>query len=155
MNKTLTVLCAALVLSAPLAGFAQSGPPQGNDGGPSNQGRAQQGQQQGKQQGQQQGQQQGKQQGSPQQQGNSGNNHSQSYRNPGFRPQAGMPVPHQQWQRGRVVEPNYRSDRYWVIDWKERHLYAPPRDHRWLYINGDYVLMAITTGVIANILAGY
>ncbi|GLO00419.1 hypothetical protein IAE39_001217 [Pseudomonas sp. S37] len=66
-----------------------------------------------------------------------------------------MPVPHQQWQRGHAVDPHYRGDRYWVTDWKARHLYAPPRDHRWLYVNGDYVLVAIASGVIVNILTGY
>ncbi|MBK5004581.1 RcnB family protein [Pseudomonas sp. S32] len=64
-------------------------------------------------------------------------------------------VPHQQWQRGRVVEPQYRDDRYWVTDWRARQLSAPPPDHRWLRINGDYVLVAIATGVITSILTGY
>ncbi|MDZ3994515.1 RcnB family protein [Pseudomonas sp. Teo4] len=139
MKKTLTVLCAALMLGAPLATFAQPGPPQGHDGGPSHDGRPQQGQYQGH----------------PQQQGRPGNSHSQSYRNPNFRPQPGMPVPHQQWKRGHAVEPMYRGDRYWVTDWKARHLPPPPHEHRWLYVNGDYVLVAIASGVIVNILGGY
>ena len=66
-----------------------------------------------------------------------------------------MPIPHQQWQRGHVVEPRYRDDRYWVTDWRNRQLSAPPPDHRWLRINGDYVLVAIATGVITTILTGY
>jgi hypothetical protein len=32
---------------------------------------------------------------------------------------------------------------------------SPPRDHRWLYVNGDYVLVAIASGVIVNVLSGY
>ena len=31
----------------------------------------------------------------------------------------------------------------------------PPRDHRWLHIDGDYVLVAIATGVITSIVTGY
>jgi len=141
MKKTLSVLCATLMLSAPLASFAQPGPPQGHDGGPSHQdqGRPHKGQQQGH----------------PQPQGKPGNAHAQGYRNPNYRPQPGMPIPHQQWQRGHVVDPHYRDDRYWVTDWRARHLSPPPRDHRWLYVNGDYVLVAIASGVIANILTGY
>ncbi|AJG16616.1 hypothetical protein RK21_05108 [Pseudomonas plecoglossicida] len=27
--------------------------------------------------------------------------------------------------------------------------------HRWLYVNGDYVLVAIASGVIVNVLSGY
>lgn len=141
MKRTLTVLCAAMMLSAPLASFAQPGQPQGHDGGPSHQGQG--------------GRPQGQQQGHPQHQGKPDNGRAQSYRNPNFRPQPGMPVPHQQWQRGHVVDPHYRADRYWVTDWKSRHLSAPPRDHRWLYVNGDYVLVAIASGVIVNILSGY
>ncbi len=37
MKKTLTVICAALMLSTPLASFAQPGPPDRHDGGPSHQ----------------------------------------------------------------------------------------------------------------------
>ena len=140
MKKTLTVLCAALMFSAPLASFAQPGPPQGHDYGPSHQGNTPHGNgQHGKQP-----------------QGRPGNGHAPApYQNPNFRPQPGMPIPHQQWQRGHAVDPHYRGDRYWVTDWRARHLYAPPRDHRWLAVNGDYVLVAIASGVIVNILSGY
>lgn len=157
MKKNLTVLCATLMLGMPLASFAQpGGDPQNHSGG--TQGRPQQGQQGHSQQGHQQGHQQQGQQDRPQQQGNKGNNGNgghKAYHDSNFRPQAGMPVPHQQWQRGRVVEPMYRSDRYWVTDWRARQLSAPPRDHRWLHINGDYVLVAIATGVITSIITGY
>lgn len=130
MKKTLSVLCAALMFSAPLASFAQPGPPQGHNGDRSPQGH-------------------------PQQHGKPGKGQAHSYRNPNFHPQPGMPIPHQQWKRGHVVDPHYRNDRYWVTDWRARHLSPPPRDHRWLYVNGDYVLVAIASGVIVSILSGY
>lgn len=149
MKKTLTVICAALMISAPLASFAQPGPSQGDQ-----QGRPQHGQQQNRpQQGQQQKHPQQSQKQGNQQHSKPGNN--QGYRDSSYRPQPGMPVPHSQWKRGHVVDKGYRGDRYWVTDWRARHLPAPPHDHRWLRINGDYVLVAITTGVIMNILTGY
>jgi Ni/Co efflux regulator RcnB len=136
MKKTLTVLCAALVLSTPLASFAQPGPDRYDDGhGPSHQGYEPHGQ--------------------PERHDHHDNGRYPAYHNPNFRPEAGMPMPHQQWHRGYVVEPRYRADRYWVTDWRARHLYAPPRDHRWLYVNGDYVLVAIASGVVVSVLSGY
>ncbi|MBK4993044.1 integral membrane-like protein [Pseudomonas sp. S37] len=67
MKKTLTVICAALMLSAPLASFAQPGPPDRHDGGPSHQGNPPHGQ--------------------PQQQGRHDNGRGPAYRDPNFRPQ--------------------------------------------------------------------
>lgn len=145
MKKTLSVICAALILSAPLASVAQPGPPQGGQQG-QQQNRPQQGQPQNRPQ-------QGQHQGNQQQYKGPGNN--QGYRDPGFRPQPGMPVPHSQWKRGHVVDQGYRGDRYWVTDWRTRQLPTPPYNHRWLHINGDYVLVAIATGVITNIITGY
>jgi Ni/Co efflux regulator RcnB len=150
MKKSVALLCAALMLGSPLASFAQPGP--GPDNGPNrqdNRGPQQQQRQQPQQQPQR------ASQGGHNQQARPGQNNAHAYRNPDYRPQAGMPVPHRDWRRGVVVEPNYRGDRYWVTDWHARHLYAPPRDHRWLYVNGDYILVAIATGVIVNILTGY
>ncbi|WP_298188605.1 RcnB family protein [uncultured Pseudomonas sp.] len=124
MKKTLSVICAALMFSAPLASFAHPGTPQDH-------------------------------QHQSNQQKYNGPDKKQSYRDPGFRPQPGMPVPHSQWKRGHVVAKTYRADRYWVTDWRSRHLPAPPKNHRWLRINGDYVLVVVGTGVIINILTGY
>ncbi|MBD9675500.1 RcnB family protein [Pseudomonas sp. PDM18] len=148
MKKSVALLCAALMLGSPLASFAQPGP--GPDNGPNRHEnrRPQQPQYQ-------QHQSQHAPQSSYNQQARTGQNNTHAYRNPDFRPQPGMPVPHRDWRRGVVVEPNYRGDRYWVTDWHARHLYAPPRDHRWLYVNGDYILVAIASGVIVNILSGY
>ncbi|MCP1651568.1 RcnB family protein [Pseudomonas sp. GD04087] len=146
MNKSVALICAALMLGSPLASFAQPGP--GPDNGPNrqdNRGPQQQHYQQPQR----------PPQGGHKQQNHPGQYEAHAYRNPSYRPQAGMPVPHRDWRRGVVVEPVYRGDRYWVTDWHARHLYAPPRDHRWLYVNGDYILVAIASGVIVNILSGY
>lgn len=161
MKKNLTALCTMLVLGMPLASFAQPGG--GPDNGPGgNPGALQHGQQgHGPQPGQQPGHAQRGPQGQPDRTpepghaGRASKGGHPAYRDANFHPQAGMPIPHQQWQRGRVVEPQYRDDRYWVTDWRARHLSAPPPEHRWLHVNGDYVLVAIATGVITTILTGY
>ncbi|WP_447751822.1 RcnB family protein [Pseudomonas nicosulfuronedens] len=144
MKKAAALLSAALLLGSPLASFAQPSP----DNGPNRQDHRAPQQQQMQQP-------QHAPQGEQNHQAHSGQYNTHTYRNPEYHPQAGMPVPHRDWHRGVVVQPNYRSDRYWVTDWHARHLYAPPQNHRWLYVNGDYILVAITSGVIVNILAGY
>ncbi|ENU79961.1 hypothetical protein F975_01713 [Acinetobacter sp. ANC 3789] len=73
--------------------------------------------------------------------------HPQAYRHD-------MPRPGQEWRRGGRVPAQYRGYEYEVRDWRSHDLPAPPRGHRWVRINGDYVLIAIATGVIAQILLG-
>jgi len=147
MKKSVALICAVLMLGGPLASFAQPGP--GPDNGPNRQDNRVPPPHQQPQHQPQRGPQGGYSRQAP------GHDNAHAYRNPDYRPQAGMPVPHRDWRRGVVVEPNYRGDRYWVTDWHARHLYAPPRDHRWLHVNGDYILVAIASGVIVNILSGY
>ncbi|MHA3051462.1 RcnB family protein [Acinetobacter sp. ANC 4640] len=65
-----------------------------------------------------------------------------------------MPRPGQEWRRGGRVPYQYRGNEYQVRDWRSHDLPAPPRGHRWVRVNGDYVLIAIATGVIAQILLG-
>lgn len=155
MKKIIAAGCACLMLLTPLASFAQPGPDNGGPdrghGGGQQQGRPQQGGGGGPQHGGGQ-QQRPPQHGGPQQQHRPGG--------PGgggqaYRPQPGMPRPHSEWHRGGFAPQQYRGDRYWVTDWHSRHLRQPPRDHRWLYVNGDYVLVAIATGAIVQILSGY
>ncbi|WP_455924109.1 RcnB family protein [Pseudomonas putida] len=151
MKKILAAGCACLMLLTPLASFAQPGPDNDNRGhGGQQQGRPGGGHQGGPQQGGGQGR--PPQHGGPQQQHRPGPGPG---RDQGFRPQAGMPRPHSEWHRGGFAPPQYRNDRYWVTDWRARHLRQPPRDHRWLYVNGDYVLVGIATGAIVQILSGY
>jgi len=64
-------------------------------------------------------------------------------------------APHHGWRKGGHIADNYyRDDRYWVRDWHSRHLPEPPRGHRWLQVDGDYVLAAVATGVITAIILG-
>ncbi len=57
------------------------------------------------------------------------------------------------WRRGDHLPRHYYSDqRYWVKDWDHRHLSKPPRGHRWLNIDGRYVLAAVAGGAITAII---
>ena len=58
------------------------------------------------------------------------------------------------WRRGAYVPSSYR--RYYVQDPYYYGLRAPPPGHRWVYADGNFVLMALATGLIANVIAnGY
>jgi Ni/Co efflux regulator RcnB len=62
------------------------------------------------------------------------------------------PVPHRDWHRGDRLPAEYRGYNYTVEDWRGHGLSAPPRGYHWVGVNGDYVLAAIATGVIASVL---
>ena len=60
--------------------------------------------------------------------------------------------PNHDLRRGQRLNQEYRDNRYVVNDWKNRHLSAPPRGQHWVRAGNDYVLAAIATGVITQIL---
>ncbi len=60
--------------------------------------------------------------------------------------------PDHAWHKGDRIPDAYRDKRYEVTDWRSHHLSAPPAGYHWVQVNGDYVLAAIATGVIADIL---
>ncbi|MGH8782242.1 RcnB family protein [Paraburkholderia sp.] len=64
----------------------------------------------------------------------------------------GGPVPHEDWHRGDRLPAEYRDRNYVVDDWRGHGLEAPPRGYHWVGVNGDYVLAAVATGVIASVL---
>lgn len=53
---------------------------------------------------------------------------------------------------GRPMPPGFYGPHYRVDDWRGRGLPPPPPGNRWSYINGNYVLVAIATGVITSII---
>ena len=64
--------------------------------------------------------------------------------------------PDHNWYKGSRVPPQYRSQHYVVNDWRGHHLSAPPRGYHWIQNGGDYLLVAIATGVIASmVLSNY
>ncbi|MGV7206643.1 RcnB family protein [Oxalobacteraceae bacterium A2-2] len=58
---------------------------------------------------------------------------------------------HNLYKGGRLPA-EYRGRQYVVDDWRAHHLSAPPRGYHWVQTGGDYVLVAITTGIIASLL---
>jgi Ni/Co efflux regulator RcnB len=53
------------------------------------------------------------------------------------------------WRRGGYVPPAYRG--YYVQDYGYYGLRPPPRGYRWVYADNNFALMALTTGLIAEI----
>lgn len=62
--------------------------------------------------------------------------------------------PDHRWVRGSRVPPQYRAHGYVVNDWRGHRLSAPPRGYRWIQNGGDYLLVAIASGVVAQIVFG-
>ncbi|WP_192456370.1 RcnB family protein [Musicola keenii] len=94
--------------------------------------------------------------------GEQGRPDARNDRNPGQGRQEQRPGPQQQrehfafsghdFRRGHPVPRDFRWDRYRVDDWRGRGLYAPPSGYRWAYIDGNYVLIAVATGIITSII---
>ena len=57
------------------------------------------------------------------------------------------------WRRGGYLPPTYRGHYNEVSDWRAHRLQAPPSGYHWVSANGDLVLAAIATGLIAQIIA--
>jgi Ni/Co efflux regulator RcnB len=60
-----------------------------------------------------------------------------------------------EWKRGGRVPSEYRGRNYVVDDYRAHHLNAPPRGYQWVGVGGEYVMAAIATGVIAQIIVGH
>lgn len=56
---------------------------------------------------------------------------------------------HARWQRGHYLPVEYRQSRY-VVRHHHPQLYAPPRGHHWIQVNGEFLLVAAATGLIAH-----
>lgn len=60
--------------------------------------------------------------------------------------------PRHDMRRGDRLSNDYRGNQYVVNDWRGHHLSAPPRGSHWVQTGGDYVLAAVATGVILQVL---
>ena len=58
------------------------------------------------------------------------------------------------YYRGDRLPAEYRHRHYVVEDWRGYHLSAPPRGYQWVQSGGDFILVAIATGVILQLLLG-
>jgi Ni/Co efflux regulator RcnB len=63
--------------------------------------------------------------------------------------------PNHDFRRGQRLPAEYRNRQYVVDDWRGHHLSAPPRGYHWVQTGGDYVLVAIATGVILQLLLSH
>ena len=60
--------------------------------------------------------------------------------------------PSHSFYRGERLPSYYRGRQYVVEDWRGHGLRTPPRGYHWVQTGGDYVLIAITTGIILELL---
>ncbi|HIV70110.1 MAG TPA: RcnB family protein [Candidatus Aquabacterium excrementipullorum] len=60
--------------------------------------------------------------------------------------------PEHRFYKGDRLPNEWRNRQYVVNDWRAHHLKRPPRGYHWVQTGPDYVLVAITTGVIAQII---
>jgi Ni/Co efflux regulator RcnB len=60
--------------------------------------------------------------------------------------------PNHAYHRGDRLPPNERNRQYVVDDWRSHGLLAPAPGYHWVQTGGDYVLVAIPTGVIVQLL---
>jgi Ni/Co efflux regulator RcnB len=57
-----------------------------------------------------------------------------------------------EFRRGGRLPVYLRNNTYVVSDWRGHRLTAPPRGYHWVQVGPDYVLVAITTGIIASLI---
>ena len=61
-------------------------------------------------------------------------------------------VRHNDWRRGhRLSRDDWSRGQH--IDYRQHHLRAPPRGYEWREVDGNYVLAAAATGLIASVIA--
>jgi Ni/Co efflux regulator RcnB len=58
---------------------------------------------------------------------------------------------HSEWRKGERLSSDYRNHQYVVDDWHGHGLRQPPRGYQWVGVGADYLLVAVTSGVIAQI----
>jgi Ni/Co efflux regulator RcnB len=63
--------------------------------------------------------------------------------------------PNHDIRRGGRLPSRYRNHQYVVDNWRDHHLRPPPRGYHWVQTGGDYVLAAIATGIIADLIINH
>ncbi len=61
-------------------------------------------------------------------------------------------VRHQEWRKGYHMR-HEDWDRGERIDYRHYHLRRPPSGYEWREVDGNYVLAAVATGIIASVVA--
>jgi Ni/Co efflux regulator RcnB len=58
---------------------------------------------------------------------------------------------HSEWTPGsRIADEDWNRGQR--VDYHAHHLRKPPRGHEWRQVDGNYVLAAVATGVIASVI---
>jgi Ni/Co efflux regulator RcnB len=61
-------------------------------------------------------------------------------------------VRHNEWRKGaKIQDEDWRRGEQ--VDYRQHHLRAPPHGYEWRMVDGNYVLAAVATGVIASVVA--
>jgi Ni/Co efflux regulator RcnB len=60
--------------------------------------------------------------------------------------------PNHSFYKGERLPMQYRGNQYVVDDWRGHRLSAPPRGYHWVQSGSDYLLVAIATGIILQLL---
>ena len=63
--------------------------------------------------------------------------------------------PDHNFRKGQRLPDRYRNRQYVVENWREHRLRQPPRGYHWVQTGGDYVLAAIATGLIADLIINH
>jgi len=59
-------------------------------------------------------------------------------------------VHHEEWKKGyKMHDEDWKRGEQ--VDYKQHHLRAPPHGYEWRSVDGNYVLAAVATGVIASV----
>ncbi|WP_153116949.1 RcnB family protein [Rhodocyclus tenuis] len=60
--------------------------------------------------------------------------------------------PNHSFYRGERLPNEYRHRNYVINDWRDHRLHAPPRGYHWVQTGPDYLLVAIASGIITEVL---
>lgn len=63
--------------------------------------------------------------------------------------------PDHNFYRGERLSGEYRNRQYVVDHWRDHHLSAPPRGYHWVQVGADYALVAVATGIIAQVILSH
>lgn len=58
---------------------------------------------------------------------------------------------HPDWRKGERLSSDYRNRQYVVDNWHDHGLHQPPRGYQWVGVGADYLLVAVTSGIIAQV----
>lgn len=58
------------------------------------------------------------------------------------------------WVKGDHLPAEYRGHQYVVDNWRTYRLSPPPRGYQWISVGPDFVLSAVSTGVVFQVVLG-